>query len=114
MPEPLGDGWLVRRGGRPTTIAVELDLGDTPRATVRGDMSWTRALSPRHAQILRLLTETGSAGIDAASLSVALFGDRDHVVAVRAEISRLRKSLGPVLSTHPYRFADGVDVHVVG
>ncbi|ANS26266.1 transcriptional regulator [Rhodococcus opacus] len=114
MPEPLGDGWLVRRGGRPTAIAVELDLGDTPRATVRGDTSWTRALSPRHAQILRLLTETGSAGIDAASLSVALFGDRDHVVAVRAEISRLRKSLGPVLSTHPYRFVDGVDVHVVG
>ncbi|MDI9948646.1 GAF domain-containing protein [Rhodococcus sp. IEGM 1305] len=114
MPEPLGDGWLVRRGGRPTTIAVELDLGDTPRATVRGDTSWTRALSPRHAQILRVLAETGSAGIDAASLSALLFGDRDHVVAVRAEISRLRKSLGPILSTHPYRFADGVDVHVAG
>ncbi|MGW5145489.1 GAF domain-containing protein [Rhodococcus koreensis] len=114
VPEPLGDGWLVRREGRPTTIGVELDLGESPRATVRGDTSWTRALSPRHAQILRVLTESGSAGIDAASLSVSLFGDRDHMVAVRAEISRLRKSLGPVLSAHPYRFADGVDVHVVG
>ncbi|MEN0137377.1 MAG: GAF domain-containing protein [Rhodococcus sp. (in: high G+C Gram-positive bacteria)] len=114
VPEPLGDGWLVRRRGDRALIELELDLGAAPRATVRGDVEWTRALSPRHAQILRVLAEIGSAGIDAASLSEALFGDRDHVVAVRAEVSRLRKSLGPVLTTQPYRFADDVRVRMLG
>ncbi|ATQ29363.1 GAF domain-containing protein [Rhodococcus ruber] len=113
VPEPLGDAWLVRRRAERAAVELELDLGAAPRATVRGETEWTRALSPRHAQILRVLARTRSAGIDAASLSEALFGDRDHIVAVRAEVSRLRKSLGPVLTPQPYRFADGVEVRVV-
>jgi hypothetical protein len=60
----------------------------------------------RDTQILQLLVNSQSVGIDALSLSEALFGDREHVGAVRAEVSRLRKSLGPVLTTQPYRFAD--------
>ena len=114
VPEPLGAGWLVRRGGDRADIELELDLGAAPRATVRGDADWTRSLSPRHAQILRLLAGTEPAGIDAASMSEALFGDRDHVVAVRSEISRLRRSLGPVLTNQPYRFANNVRVRLVG
>ena len=114
VPEPLGDGWLVRRRVDGAAIELELDLGDAPHVTVRGDVNWTRALSPRHAQILRVLSVAGPAGVDAASLSESLFGDRDHVVAVRAEVSRLRKSLGAVLSTQPYRFAAGVTVRLVG
>ncbi|EHI45875.1 transcriptional activator [Rhodococcus opacus PD630] len=104
----------MRRRVDGAAIELELDLGDAPHVTVRGDVNWTRALSPRHAQILRVLSVAGPAGVDAASLSESLFGDRDHVVAVRAEVSRLRKSLGAVLSTQPYRFAAGVTVRLVG
>ncbi|MCQ4122559.1 GAF domain-containing protein [Rhodococcus tibetensis] len=114
VPEPLGEGWLVCRRDERAVIELELDLGGAPRATVRGDVDWTRALSPRHAQILRVLASRAPAGIDAASMSEALFGDRDHVVAVRAEISRLRKTLGPVLTTQPYRFANDVQVRMIG
>ncbi|MBF4477825.1 hypothetical protein SAMN02745947_05170 [Rhodococcus rhodochrous J3] len=113
VPEPLSEGWLVRRRQDGPTIELELDLGAQPRATVRGDVDWTRALSPRHAQILRVLASAGPTGIDAATMSEVLFGDRDHVVAVRAEISRLRRSLGPVLTTHPYRFAQDVTVRTL-
>lgn len=113
VPEPLGDGWLVRRRVDGAGLQVELDLGASPRVTVCGDANWTQALSPRHAQILRVLAVAGTGGVDAASLSEALFGDREHVVAVRAEVSRLRKTLGAVLSTQPYRFADGVSVRVL-
>ncbi len=94
-------------------IELELALGASPQVTVRGDANWTRALSPRHAQILRALAAVGSAGVDAAGLSEVLFGDREHVVAVRAEVSRLRKHLGAVLQTQPYRFAEGVRVVVI-
>jgi hypothetical protein len=114
VPEPLGAGWLVRRREDRADIDLELDLGASPRATVRGDVNWTRALSPRHAQILRVLADAGPGGTDAAAMSEALFGDRDHVVAVRAEISRLRKSLGPILIAQPYRFADNVQVRMFG
>ena len=55
----------------------------------------------------------GQAGVDAAGLSEVLFGDREHVVAVRAEVCRLRKHLGAVLQTQPYRFAEGVRVVVI-
>jgi hypothetical protein len=51
-------------------------------------------------------------GIGAAKLSEELYGTPDHVVAVRAETSRLRRHLVGVLLQRPYRFADWVDVHV--
>ncbi|HWM56852.1 MAG TPA: transcriptional regulator, partial [Pseudonocardia sp.] len=38
-----------------------------------------------------------------------LYGDREHLVTVRAEMSRLRKSLGGLLLARPYRVAPGVD-----
>jgi hypothetical protein len=37
-------------------------------------------------------------------------GDPDHVVAVRAEISRLRRTLGGILMSQPYRIAGSVDL----
>jgi hypothetical protein len=49
----------------------------------------------------------------AAQLSTALFGDEEHCVTVRAEVSRLRKVIGGLVSTNPYRLADGVTLSVV-
>jgi len=37
-----------------------------------------------------------------------------HEVTIRAEISRLRCVAGALVSTHPYRVAEGVDLQVVG
>lgn len=69
-------------------------------------------LTPRRAQILAAVTSAGSAGISAAELSQRLYGDGDHVVTVRAEVSRLRRSVGALLATRPYRWAEGVDARV--
>jgi hypothetical protein len=44
----------------------------------------------------------------AAQLSRELFGDGDHAVSARAEVSRLRRVLGALVATNPYRIAEGV------
>ena len=60
--------------------------------------------------MLLLLASAGAAGMDAGALSAALYGDREHLVTVRAEMSRLRRSLGGLLLARPYRLAPHVDV----
>ena len=55
----------------------------------------------------------GAAGLTAAQLSTALFGDQEHCVTVRAEVSRLRKVIGGLVTTNPYRLADGVRLSVL-
>ena len=57
-----------------------------------------------------LLARAGAAGLDAGALSTALYGDREHLVTVRAEMSRLRRSLGGLLLARPYRIAPEVEV----
>ncbi|MEU5850371.1 hypothetical protein [Saccharopolyspora shandongensis] len=42
----------------------------------------------------------------------ALFGDTEHLVTVRAEVSRLRRLHGTLVETRPYRLADGVRLAV--
>ncbi|MGZ4641237.1 MAG: hypothetical protein ACXVX8_03855, partial [Blastococcus sp.] len=55
----------------------------------------------------------GPPGMTAAQLSTALFGDEEHCVTVRAEVSRLRRVIGGLVSTNPYRLTDGVSLSVV-
>jgi DNA-binding response OmpR family regulator len=69
-------------------------------------------LTPRHAQVLAQLAAVGPEGLSAAQLSASLFGDGEHAVTVRAEISRLRRVVGAIISTSPYRIADDVDLTV--
>lgn len=108
MPERLGQGWLVRPAGpaRGAAHALELSLslGADPVLEVRaGDSRWLHRLTRRHAEILVLLHGAGPAGMSAAALSRALYGDADHVVTARAEVSRLRRAVGGVVDTGPYR-----------
>ena len=49
----------------------------------------------------------------AAQLSTALFGDEEHCVTVRAEVSRLRRVVGGLVTANPYRLATGVRLSVV-
>ena len=75
-----------------------------------GTSVWTYPLSTRHAEMLLLLVRAGRAGMDAAALSQALYGHVSSLVTVRAEVSRLRKALGGLVLTRPYRLAPQVDV----
>jgi DNA-binding response OmpR family regulator len=70
-------------------------------------------LTPRHSQVLEQLAAAGPGGLSTAQLSAALFGDTDHTVTVRAEISRLRRVVDAVIATGPYRIADDVEMRVV-
>ncbi|WP_338053055.1 GAF domain-containing protein [Pseudonocardia broussonetiae] len=117
VPEPVPGGWLLRvdraDGSGRAPIRLELDLSRRPpRATVDGANRWVHPLSTRHAEVLVLLADAGAAGMDAGALSAALYGDREHLVTVRAEMSRLRRTLGGLLLGRPYRIAPEVDVVV--
>ena len=109
VPEPVPGGWLLRTASS-ARMRLTLDIDSRPpRAVVDGSSRWLHPLSTRHAEVLVLLVHAGPAGLDAAALSHALYGDREHLVTVRAEMSRLRKSLGGLLLARPYRVAPGVD-----
>ncbi|WP_263552316.1 GAF domain-containing protein [Geodermatophilus sp. YIM 151500] len=115
IPERLDEGWLVRPRAARSTVTAELHVGDVPVLHVRSDAEpWRTTLTRRHAQILELLQRAGRAGVSAPQLSTALFGDEEHCVTVRAEISRLRRLVGALLTASPYRLADGVTLTVVG
>lgn len=113
-PERIGDGWLVRPDGPGTRIAMELDLSGPPVVVVTGSEStWRAPLPRRHAEILLLLHHSGPRGLSVTELSSGIYGDPDHAVAVRAEISRLRRALGSVVDGRPYRLADSVQLRLV-
>lgn len=110
LPEPLADGWLIRPSGSDPCVVAELDLtSGVPTLEVRADGEpWRSRLTTRHAEILLLLHAAGSAGLTAEQLSRALYGDAEHVVTARAEVSRLRRAFGTLVDTQPYRVASGV------
>lgn len=116
--EPLAGGWLVRAAeGRmpPGAARIVLDLGQARRWTVRvlgGAGEWTRELSPRHAELLYLLA-VHRGGRSAAGLAEDVFGDPARTVTVRAEMSRVRRYLGPYLEHRPYRFCEDAEVEVL-
>ncbi|MDQ6526860.1 GAF domain-containing protein [Nocardioides sp. LHD-245] len=114
LPERLRGGWLIRPSSDRVLAAV-LDLGTSP-ATLEvrgGDAPWRVALTPRHAELLTAIAAAGPRGMSAGQLSAALYGDGERQVTVRAEISRLRRVLGALLATNPYRLGDGVTLTVV-
>ncbi|GAA1834123.1 GAF domain-containing protein [Pseudonocardia ailaonensis] len=112
VPEPVPGGWLLRLAGA-RALTLTLDLASRPpRAVVDGSSRWVHPLSTRHAEVLVLLARAGAQGMDAGALSAALYGDREHLVTVRAEMSRLRRGLGGLLLARPYRIAADVRVEL--
>lgn len=112
--EPLPGGWLVRLGSEtaPATDLV-LDLRRRPVLRVRTPShTWEHRPSPRHAEILLALIGSPE-GRTAAQLADDLFADPTRVVTVRAEMSRLRRTLGSVLEARPYRITAGVRATVL-
>lgn len=114
--EPVADGWLLRLSGErgdpdagAAPITLVLDLTSAPLLKVCGPSGdWSRRLSPRHAEIVLALVQAGPVGRSAADLARDLFDDVARVVTVRAEMSRLRRAIGSVLLSSPYRIAPGV------
>lgn len=111
LPERLAEGWLVRPAGPAHGLRACLD--QTGVLSVAGDTPWRVPLTRRHAEILTRLHAAGPAGLSAGRLSRALYGDDAHVVTVRAEISRLRRVIGALVTTNPYRLAPGVSLEIV-
>ncbi|MFW5417862.1 GAF domain-containing protein [Nocardiopsis sp. CNT-189] len=114
--EPLPGGWLVRPGGGEAAPAtrVVLDLAGPPEISLSGPSGqWAHRLSVRHAEVLFVLARNPG-GRSAAGLSEDLFGSPAHVVTVRAEMSRLRRRLGGILESRPYRFSERVQVELRG
>ncbi|MGW7526712.1 GAF domain-containing protein [Streptomyces sp. NPDC054783] len=115
--EPLAGGWLLRAAEEPvgTATRIVLDLGRPGRntLTVSGSAgSWSRELSPRHAELLYLLA-AHRAGRGAAALAEDLFGDPSRTVTVRAEMSRIRRYCGELLQHRPYRFREDTEIEVL-
>ncbi|WAA66408.1 helix-turn-helix domain-containing protein [Microbacterium oxydans] len=113
---PLEHGWLLRGrdGGtdeHDATALVEIRRGDTGReiTVFTGTRRRAIAVTPRQADILVLLAHSDH-GFSAAELSAQLYGTPERDVTVRAEISRLRRTLGTLIAASPYRFAAGVVV----
>ncbi len=115
LAEPLAGGWLLRLDTEAddSVTGLTLDLTGEPCLRVSGTSgTWSRRLSPRHAEILVALVEAGAGGRTASELALDLFDDAARVVTVRAEMSRLRRAVGSVLLSGPYRFSPGVHVAV--
>lgn len=113
--EPLPGGWLVRLDAGEVAPATSLELDLSAAAQLRittPSHSWTHAPSRRHAEILLALLRA-PAGRTAAELAEDLFADPTRVVTVRAEVSRLRRVLGSLLETQPYRLAATVRTSLV-
>lgn len=118
VAEPVPDGWLLRLAedgseDEPMT-RVRLDLTSAPAIVkVTGASgSWTHTLSPRHSEILLSLARHPE-GRSASELGADLFADPGRTVTVRAEMSRLRRTLGGVLGAMPYRINESVRTDVV-
>jgi hypothetical protein len=115
VPERLADGgWLVRPGTRDTRLRATLDAAAGVLDLDSGRGPYRVPLTRRHAELLRRVAAAGPDGVTASALSAAIFGDTDHTVTVRAEMSRLRRSVGALVDSQPYRIASGVQLEVVG
>jgi hypothetical protein len=68
-------------------------------------------LRRRHSEILALLWASRD-GMTTEELGADLYGDSAKASSVRGEMARLRKLLGPWISTEPYRIHGDVDCDV--
>jgi hypothetical protein len=105
--EPIGESGaqiLWQAGGRRRLPRKpKLTLESLGRERVRISMrSERRELSPRHGEIV-LLMALNPDGLSGRALGTQLHGTDGSPVTVRAEMSRLRRVLGPALASNPYR-----------
>ncbi len=101
----------------PPTAGAATSGWSAPRLEVLGRRgsrlsygSTTTVLSLRHSEMALLLADAPD-GLNAGELAVALSHDDQAQVTIRAELSRLRRQLGPLrLTSRPYRLELGTDL----
>jgi hypothetical protein len=101
--EAISGGWVLHEDVA-LAAAVRVEVVRRPPAHVvvaSGDTTVEVPLSERHAEIVALLAEH-PAGLDTAALMSRLDGVGSPVT-IRAEMSRLRKRLGGLIESRPYR-----------
>jgi hypothetical protein len=108
-PLPRAEGFLVvgrgkRQSHGPAPIRLRL-LGRERAMLSHGGAVVT--LRPRHSEIMALLVLCPD-GLSADQLACELYRDPTKRVSARAEMSRLRRMLGPFCSPDPYRLAGEV------
>lgn len=109
VAEPFAEGWLLRPGHEVT--GLELRLGPEPIVRVCQEQgSAEMSLSARHAAILAALARATD-GLSGEQLSAAAYDAPVSAVTVRAEVSRLRRRLGPYVLTRPYRLTVPCVIH---
>lgn len=106
--EAVPGGFLLWREGpdtpsgrRPATEAY-LEVLGRDRARLHGLGEQPVVLSRRHSEILLLLL-LHPHGLSDEQLALELYGEDGKPVTARAEISRLRRTLGPHITGAPYR-----------
>lgn len=105
-------GWLLAPTGESDGDVPDPLLRLEPhqcRFAISADPSDIHTITGRRAAILSYLAEH-PAGTSARDLAAAVYGREDGEVAVRAEISRINKELGPVVLGRPYRLAREIRV----
>ena len=112
LPERLAEGWLLRPGAAEGRMSAVLDPAERVLQVDAADGPWRAPLTARHVELLRLVAAAGETGVTAADLSTAVYGDADHAVTVRAEMSRLRRTIGALVESHPYRISREVSLSV--
>lgn len=119
-----GGGWPATRGSGDTPALAGPGRADAPAArlevlrpgsgVLHAAGGPARALSLRHAELLLLLAEHPR-GLHADELAVLLHPDSMSDVAVRAEVSRLRRVAGSLVDrSRPYRLATALGTDVAG
>jgi hypothetical protein len=120
LAEPFDDGghllWGVsgRSVSAPRRTALRLELLGRQGLSVRIGSGRTIRLGVRQGEILALLALNPD-GLTGEQLTLELYGERGNPVSTRAQMSKLRRLLGPALGSQPYRLladvsADFVDV----
>lgn len=109
----LGTGWLLLPRGGPARgdvpIVVRPGVGRVEVTVGAPGHAWTHVLVGRRAALVARLALSPE-GLSARDLGEAVYGPGDSDVAVRTEIHRIRRQVPGLLSTRPYRLADGVSV----
>ena len=111
--EPLEGGghllWGVtgRERAAPTRTALRLELLGRHALAARVGSGPAIPLGLRQAEILALLA-LNPAGLTCEQLTLELYGEAGNPISTRAQISRLRRLLGPALAGRPYRLVADV------
>lgn len=96
-------GGFVLRPAAAEPTGVEIISGARPSVQICSPQGATSLrLTARQHQLLSLIAGH-PAGLGASQLAALAYDDPTALVTVRAELSRLRRKLGPIIASRPYR-----------